>query len=43
MDARGVDQAPTVATLTLRTLARHPHRVAFAWDGGQLRYDGAAG
>jgi fatty-acyl-CoA synthase len=32
----------TVGTQTLRALARHPDRVAFAWDGGSLTYRGAA-
>jgi fatty-acyl-CoA synthase len=30
----------TVGTQTLRALARHPDRIAFAWDGGQLSYRG---
>ncbi len=29
---------PTDATLALRALRRHPERVAFRWDGGQLTY-----
>ncbi|MEC7259270.1 MAG: acyl-CoA synthetase, partial [Pseudomonadota bacterium] len=35
-------QGPTDAALALRALARFPDRVAFAWDGGQLRYAEAA-
>ncbi|MFV0309244.1 MAG: AMP-binding protein [Desertimonas sp.] len=30
--------SPTVSALTARALARHPHRVAFSWDGGTLTY-----
>jgi fatty-acyl-CoA synthase len=31
-------QAPTGTTMILRALARHPERVAFAWDEGSLTY-----
>jgi fatty-acyl-CoA synthase len=36
------DAGPTTSALTLRALARHPDRVAFAWAGGQLSYAGTA-
>jgi fatty-acyl-CoA synthase len=33
---------PTVGAQTLRALARHPARTAFAWEGGALSYRAAA-
>ncbi|CAM2813810.1 AMP-binding protein [Prescottella defluvii] len=32
---------PTIGTITERALRRHPDRVAFSWDGGELTYRGA--
>ena len=34
--------SPTLSTLLLRALARHPDRTAFVWDGGQLSYRATA-
>jgi len=34
--------APSVSALLLRSLARHPDRCAFRWDGGELSYRGTA-
>ena len=36
-----VSQAPTASSLVLRALRRHPDRIAFAWNGGDLTYRGA--
>ncbi|WP_439814113.1 AMP-binding protein [Zavarzinia sp. CC-PAN008] len=33
-----VQTGATTGTQTMRALRRHPDRVAFAWDGGQLTY-----
>lgn len=33
---------PTLGSLVLRALARHPGRCAFAWDGGRLSYAATA-
>ena len=32
---------PAVCEQTLRALARHPSRTAFAWPGGSISYQGA--
>ena len=34
-------QPPTVGATALTALRRHPGRVAFSWDGGELRYGAA--
>ena len=34
-------QPPTVGATALRALRRHPDRVAFSWEGGQMRYGAA--
>ena len=36
-----IAQAPTATTMTLRTLARFPDRMAFVWEGGSLTYRAA--
>jgi fatty-acyl-CoA synthase len=35
---QAIVHGPTTTTLTLRTLARFPDRMAFVWDGGSLTY-----
>ncbi|WP_137391034.1 AMP-binding protein [Rhodoligotrophos defluvii] len=32
---------PTIGSQALRVLARHPGRIAFSWDGGQMTYGAA--
>ena len=36
-----IGQSPTVVTMTLRALARHPERRAFVWEDGLLTYRAA--
>ena len=38
----GPHSGPTVGAVILRALRRFPERTAFSWDGGTLRYAGAA-